>query len=187
MDELTDETINDIFSNMKKKPRKPKPAIIDDFLDVEKKEYKKLLTDIYTKIRADGDGKLVRKVVTIKQPQLMRSGGRRIVWLNFHEMCVQLNRDAEHIYKFILSELGTDGSLNNQGRLTLKGNFNVKQIETILKKYIAIYKQCKVCKSSETTIVHEPHLRMNFLNCTGCTSNYSVPPIGKEYRAIIKR
>jgi translation initiation factor 2 subunit 2 len=47
-----------------------------------------------------------------------------------------MRRQPDHVIQFLFAELGTTGSLDGSQRLIIKGRFQPKQIETVLKKYI---------------------------------------------------
>ena len=73
---------------------------------------------------------------------------------------------------FAFAELGTQGSLDGNKRLVIKvrasddnyctrevltygsakGRFNPKQIEKVIRSYIAEYVTCRTCKSPETNL-----------------------------------
>ena len=52
------------------------------------------------------------------------------------DLCKRMHRQAEHVIQFLFSELGTQGSLDGQQRLIMKGRYTQKQIENVLRKYI---------------------------------------------------
>ncbi len=50
-----------------------------------------------------------------------------------------MRRDQEHLTAYIFAELGTQGSVDGSGRLIIKGRFQQKQIENILRGYIGYH------------------------------------------------
>lgn len=42
----------------------------------------------------------------------------------------------EHVIQFLFSEMGTTGSVDGAGRLVIKGRFQQKQVENVLRRYI---------------------------------------------------
>ncbi|MDP5335464.1 MAG: response regulator, partial [Paracoccaceae bacterium] len=44
-------------------------------------------------------------------PQVVREGSKRVVLTNFGEICKTLNRSTDHVYSFMLAEMGTTGSI----------------------------------------------------------------------------
>lgn len=47
-----------------------------------------------------------------------------------------MHRQPEHVIQFLFAELGTSGSVDGNGRLVIKGRFQQKQIENVLRRYI---------------------------------------------------
>ena len=48
-----------------------------------------------------------------------------------------MHRQPKHLLLFLLSELGTSGSVDGSNSLIIKGRFQQKQIETVLRSYIS--------------------------------------------------
>jgi hypothetical protein len=48
-----------------------------------------------------------------------------------------MHRQPEHVMMFLLAEMGTNGSLDGQQRLVIKGRFAPKKFEAILRRYIS--------------------------------------------------
>jgi translation initiation factor 2 subunit 2 len=59
-------------------------------------------------------------------------------------------------------------SLDPEGRLTFKGRFTPKQIESVVKKYMLAYVQCQMCKSFDTNLVKDSTTRLTFIECNCC-------------------
>ena len=66
----------------------------------------------------------------------MREGTKKTVCTNFMQLCKDINRQPEHVQQFLLAELGTSGSLDGQSRLTVKGRFQPKNFEGVLRRYV---------------------------------------------------
>ncbi len=49
-----------------------------------------------------------------------------------------MHRQPEHVIQFLFTELGTSGSIDGSQRLVIKGRFQQKQIENVLRRYIGI-------------------------------------------------
>jgi hypothetical protein len=82
--------------------------------------YEELLQRIQT-LLADGDPSKTPSFsrVPIKMPQiaLVRIGTKKTRWDNFPDMCKCMNRQPDHVYTFVLAELGTEGSIDGNNRL----------------------------------------------------------------------
>ena len=68
-------------------------------------------------------------------PDVLHEGSKKTIIRNFTEMVDVLRRDENHLYKFLLQELGTAGSINNR-RLVLQGRVPEKKIKDNLEAEI---------------------------------------------------
>lgn len=50
-----------------------------------------------------------------------------------------MGRTSDHVFQFMMAELGTEGSIDGSARLVIKGKFVPQYIESLLKKYIKEY------------------------------------------------
>ena len=108
-------------------------------------EYADLLTRFYEILTSSNPDLLSRKKVSLKPPQILRIGTRRTLWANFPEICRTMQREPEHVFRFYLAELGTDGSIDGNGRFVIKGTYVPKYIESLLRKYICTSHGRRVC------------------------------------------
>ena len=119
------------------------------------KAYEQLLGRFYTLLFA-GNPSLSReggkKRYTIVPPNVQREGSKRTSFANIAEICKKLRRQPEHVIHFMFAELGTSGSVDGSGRLIIKGRFQQKQIENVLRRYIVEYVNCKTCKLPDTLL-----------------------------------
>jgi len=123
----------------------------------------------------------------MKPPSVHREGSKKVVLINFPDICNCMNRPADHVLSFMLAELGTSGSLDAAQRVTFKGIFKQQHIEVIVRKYLKEYVLCKLCKSPETTLVKDSNTRLYFMTCNVCSASRSVAPIKSGYQAQIGR
>ncbi|KAL1409471.1 translation initiation factor eIF-2 beta subunit [Vanrija albida] len=120
---------------------------------------------------------------TIVPPQVARDGTKKTMFANFVDICRRMHRQPEHVLAFLYAELGTQGSMDGSQRLILRGRFNQKQIENVLRKYIVEYVTCKICKSPDTLLGKEN--RLYFLTCESCGSRRSVSAIKAGFLAQV--
>ena len=73
----------------------------------------------------------------IPPPQCMREGNRKTVFANIADICKRMKRTEEHVTAYLFAELGTSGSVDGSRRLVIKGRFQQKQIENVVRKYIS--------------------------------------------------
>jgi len=195
------------FSNLKKKKKKkraPEPALdmdsVKDAIDevagdaekeVEPKEddtreytYEELLTRVFDIMRAKNPNMVEggKRKFVMKPPQVVRIGTKRTSFVNFTEICKILHRQPKQLLQFVLAELGTSGTVDGTNQLIIKGKFQQKHIENVLKRFIKEYVTCHTCRSPET-ILHK-ETRLFFLQCETCGSRCSVASIKSGFQAV---
>lgn len=79
------------------------------------------------------------KRYTLAPPSIHRDGNKRSVFANIGDICRRMHRQPEHVISFMLAEMGTTGSVDGSGRLVIRGRFQQKQIENILRRYIGAF------------------------------------------------
>lgn len=79
------------------------------------------------------------KSYKIPPPQCLREGNRRTIFANIADICKRMKRSDDHVMQFLFAELGTSGSVDGARRLVIKGRFQQKQIENVLRRYIGMY------------------------------------------------
>jgi len=100
--------------------------------------------------------------------------GSRTIIHNFKEIADVLNRDPQHLLKFLTGELAT-AALEQGERIIFQGKFPRETIEKLLQRYMDIFVMCPVCKRPDTKIVKEK--RLSFLVCMACGAKSSVRPL----------
>lgn len=123
----------------------------------------------------------------IPPPVCQREGSKKTLFSNVQEIATVLQRNPEHLIQFLFAELGTSGSIDGEKRLVLKGKFQPKQMESVLRRYIIEYVTCKTCKSMNTELKRESANRLHFLSCKACGSTRSVTSIKTGFQAQIGR
>lgn len=122
-----------------------------------------------------------RKRYTMVPPAVAREGSKKTAFANIVDICNRMKRNLEHVIQFMYAELGTSGSVDASQRLIIKGRFQPKQIENVLRRYIVEYVTCKTCKSPDTTLRKEN--RLYFMQCDSCGSTRSVSAIKTGFQA----
>lgn len=123
----------------------------------------------------------------MKPPQVVRVGTKRSVVLNFHEICLAMNRSAEQVMSFFMAELGTEGSIDGSKALVIKGKFLPKQIESLIKKYMSEFVQCQLCRSYDTGLMKDQATRLQFIECSRCGARRSVTTVKSGFHATTKK
>ena len=144
--------------------------------------YQELLGRVFKTLRdqnpaLSGD----KKKFTMVPPQVARDGSKKTVFANVVDICKRMHRQPEHVIQFLFAELGTIGSVDGSQRLVIRGRFQPKQIENVLRRYITEYVICKACKRPETKLSKEN--RIFFVTCEKCGSQRSVSAIKSGFQA----
>lgn len=140
------------------------------------------------------------KSYVIPPPQCLREGNKKTIFANIPDICKRMKRSDEHVMQFIFAELGTSGSVDGSRRLVIKGRFQQKQIENVLRRYISAcmtashstdpniplgeYVGCKTCRSPDTELSKGEN-RLYFVTCNSCGSRRSVTAIKTGYSAQV--
>lgn len=148
--------------------------------------YQELLTRFYSSLHAANPSLLStssQKRYTIAPPSIHREGNKKTIFANVTDICKKMHRQPEHVIQFLFSEMGTTGSVDGAGRLVIKGRFQQKQVENVLRRYIVEYVTCKTCKSPDTLLTKEN--RIFFMACESCGSRRSVNAIKSGFQAQV--
>ena len=101
---------------------------------------------------------------TIPKPQIMIEGSNTI-FRNFKEVVSHMERDEDHVFQFMLNELGTSGSRDGP-RARFKGRIPPKQINKRIVNYVNTYIKCNQCGAPDTHVMKEE--RTSLLKCQAC-------------------
>ncbi|KAG5518573.1 hypothetical protein PMAC_002969 [Pneumocystis sp. 'macacae'] len=144
--------------------------------------YSELLAQVFKVLRQNNPELASEKRrYTIAPPTIYREGNKKTIFANVIDICKRMHRHSDHVIQFLFAELGTSGSVDGSARLVIKGKFQQKQIENVLKRYIVEYVTCKICKSPDTLLTKEN--RIYFMTCESCGSKRSVSAIKTGFRA----
>jgi len=125
-----------------------------------------------------------KKRLVIPAPQMCRAGTLRTAWCNFQVTCELINRNKAEVSKFVLTELGADGSIDSSNNLVIKRRLTSKQLESLLKKYINEFVICRTCKSMETILNREA--RLSFVKCLNCGAKRGLVSIDAGFHAVTR-
>ena len=108
----------------------------------------------------------------LELPRLyVRTIGMRTLISNFKEVADVLNRDPQHILKFLTREMATAATFHDT-RAVFQGKFKRDSFERLLQRYMESFVICPVCKRPDTKIVKEK--RLSFLVCNACGAKSSI-------------
>ncbi|KAI0058479.1 hypothetical protein BV25DRAFT_1909174 [Artomyces pyxidatus] len=147
--------------------------------------YPELLSRFYASLHASNPSLLTSsgKRYTIAPPSIHREGNKKSIFANISDICKRMHRQPEHVIQYLFAELGTTGSVDGSGRLVIRGRFQQKQIENVLRRYIVEYVTCKTCKSPDTLLTKEN--RIFFMACESCGSRRSVNAVKTGFQAQV--
>ena len=91
--------------------------------------------------------------------------GKTTIFDNFDAICDYINREGEHVMKFLLNELGTAGKVEGV-RAIFQGNFSREAIEHQIQRYVNEYVLCWECKKPDTHFTKMEHVWA--LKCDAC-------------------
>jgi len=99
-----------------------------------------LLHRFYASLHASNPSLLTStgKRYTIAPPSIHREGNKKSIFANVTDICKRMHRQPEHVIQFLFAEMGTTGSVDGAGRLVIKGRFQQKQVENVLRRYIGM-------------------------------------------------
>ncbi|THV47136.1 hypothetical protein BGAL_0332g00070 [Botrytis galanthina] len=148
--------------------------------------YEQLLSRFFTLLAAKNPDHASSgsKSYKIPPPQCLREGNKKTIFANIAEICKRMKRTDEHVTQYLFAELGTNGSVDGSRRLVIKGRFQQKQIENVLRKYIMEYVTCKTCRSPDTEL-NKGENRLFFITCNSCGSRRSVTAIKTGFSAQV--
>lgn len=150
-------------------------------------KYEELLTRVFDIMREKNPDMVAgeKRRFVMKPPQVVRVGTKKTSFVNFTDICKMLHRQPKHLLAFLLAELGTSGSVDGMNQLIIKGRFQQKQIENVLRRYIKEYVTCHTCHSANTIL--QKDTRLFFLQCESCGSRCSVASIKSGFQAVTSK
>ena len=105
------------------------------------------------------------------------TGKDRSSWENLGSVAQALNRDIESLFKYVLSELGIEGTIGGDNQANFKAKITQTSIEKVLTKYINDYVRCPNCKSFKTILKKDQSTRLLQKFCENCKSVKTVQVI----------
>jgi len=170
--------------------KKPRQALLKEELNVmsysiKRKVFNSMLLHVLlreNKMKYNYDELLKRACSQMPQVSLKRERlelprlfistvGMRTIISNFKEAADVLDRDPQHILKFLTREMATAATFHDS-RAIFQGKFQRGVFERLLQRYMESFVICPVCKRPDTKIVKEK--RLAFLVCNACGAKSSI-------------
>ena len=102
---------------------------------------------------------------------IIQTVGMRTIIPNFKEIADALDRDPQHLLKFLTREMATAATFHDS-RAIFQGKFRADSFERLLQRYLDSYVTCPVCKRPDTRVVKEK--RLSFIVCNACGAKSSI-------------
>lgn len=100
----------------------------------------------------------------IPEAETQKDGNKTVI-RNFRDLVSTFNREADHLSKYLLKEMGTAGHVED-GELILNGKFRRGKVNRKLKQYAETFVLCSECNRPDTEIVKEKGVEL--LKCEAC-------------------
>lgn len=113
-------------------------------------------------------GKIGDRLIVLN-PEILHESRRTII-MNFKEIAEKLNREPQHLARFIFKESGKPGSLEGE-RLIIQGRLTNDEFRRLMELYVKEFVKCPICGGLDTKIIAEKRLR--FLVCEICGAKSS--------------
>ena len=97
--------------------------------------------------------------------------GSKTILTNIGPISNYLNRDVNHMLKYLLGELGTAGLMDGN-RAVFTGRFPIKTINEKVVSYVKEFVTCKECGSPDTKLMKEE--RIDYMKCMACQAKRPV-------------
>ncbi|MDK2833813.1 MAG: translation initiation factor 2 subunit 2 [Methanolobus sp.] len=130
----------------------------------------------------------------IPEPRIMMEGKTTILD-NFLNIADVLNREPDHVMKYLTREMGTAGKIEGM-RAIFQGRFSKDQIQSNINAYVEEFVMCSECSRPDTQLTKME--RVLVLKCSACGAHRpvkkrrSTAPVkqdaieeGKEYEVHI--
>jgi translation initiation factor 2 subunit 2 len=106
----------------------------------------------------------------IPEAEVVTVGNRTIV-RNFKAIATAINREPDHLMKYLLRELGAAGGIQGV-QATFQGKFSNTVMNERIRRYVEEFVLCRECKKPDTKL--ERRERAYILRCEACGARTSV-------------
>ena len=186
-----EEDLGDVIITKKKRGKKQKKDENENIIEEnekngdEKFSYDFLLKRIYGLMK---DHNTNSSASGLKIPTIQINVGKdRSCWMNLEKIANTLNRNIDDLFKYVLSELGIEGTKGGENQANFKSRVTQSNLQKVLTKYINDYVRCPNCKSFETVIKRDQSARLQLLSCLNCKSEKTVQVIKQRANAGKKK
>jgi len=97
--------------------------------------------------------------------------GNRTLIRNFKEIASILNREPEHLLKFLCKEDGSAGTLR-EDMAEIHGKFDKATLNKLIERYVQNFVLCRVCMRPDTHL--KKYGRFLYIECDACGASSPV-------------
>ncbi len=133
-------------------------------------DYEKMLEEAYNQLPPEV---FKHKRFEVPRPECTTFGSRTILH-NFKEISDALNRNPQHVIRYLSKEMATAGTIDG-ARAIFQGRFDREVFNHLIERYIKEFVMCPICKRPDTRIVKEK--RFSFMICEACGAKSPVRSI----------
>ncbi|WP_094226727.1 translation initiation factor IF-2 subunit beta [Methanolobus psychrotolerans] len=106
----------------------------------------------------------------IPEPKIMVEGKTTILD-NFNNIADVVNRDPDHLMKYLTREMGTAGKIDGM-RAIFQGRFSKEQFQSNIEAYVEEFVMCSECGRPDTQLMKMD--RIIVLKCSACGAHRPV-------------
>jgi len=129
--------------------------------------YEKLLEQAYSKVKKVDTSKGRFEIPKIEG----HIEGKKTILTNFLQIASYLRRTPEHLQKFLLRELATQGQMEGD-RLVLNNKVPSTKINQKIEEYTSEFVVCRECGKPDTTLKKEE--RFTYVKCQACGAKHYI-------------
>ncbi len=131
-----------------------------------------MLDDVYSEL----DLLTSANIKLIIPDPIIKQNTTNTCWENVKKFLQVINRPPEHFIDFLNKELKTGDwiSSSKSDGILMIGKFKPIQIKHVISEYVKQYVICNICKSTDTIIDKNKDLRIYYLKCNKCKSQYTI-------------
>jgi len=129
-------------------------------------DYTSELMNIYNKLKSIN-------ITKISLPSIeLEKHNRKVVFVNFDQICKKFNRPPEHVKNFLSDEMGIKNAnqtaILENGQLRIGGIITNHNIQSLIKKYAREFVCCHACHSTCTLLTNKQ------IHCNTCNYNHII-------------
>ena len=132
-----------------------------------KTDYRELLARAHSQLPHEISAHTRFEIPNVKSGTI----GMRTYVVNYRDIAEALNRDPQHLLRYLSREMATAGTLDGV-RAIFQGKFRSDALDRLVQRYVDEFVTCPVCKGPDTKMVKEK--RFWFLQCEACGAKSSV-------------